>query len=164
MHIRDFKSSSLYACLVAAGMLPWFLVTRPLVGLAASLGAYLLLTAVMYVSSLAPSPVGAARLGLVAGLCVVPVALVALAPVDQLVGAALVVGGCRWWHLSWGRWWARMALEAGLGALAVTLALPFIGLGGGAGLALAVWGFFLAQGLFFLFERWLWDQEAITPG
>ena len=31
-------------------------------------------------------------------------------------------------------------------------------------LALAVWGFFLAQGLFFLFERWLWDQEAITPG
>jgi len=160
MRIEGFESGVLYAFVIAVGVVPYWSIANRLVGGGPAFGSYLLLAAVMYVSFLSPSVNVGARIGVLMGFMSVPVAVLATSPLEMAIGAALVVGFGRWQLMRWGPHLARLSLEVALGTIAISMVPLFIREGSATQLALALWGFFLMQSVFFLFERWLWGLES----
>jgi hypothetical protein len=145
-----FGRSLLFAALAALGFVPFALAFAPIGGAAGALGAYALLAAVAYASGLPATARQRVGVGLGAAAAAALVWLIAPTPREAAFAAAALVAVVRSGILRRGgslRAWAAEAFCA-LGSLGLARALlgpaPLDG-------ALAVWGFFLAQSLFFLF-------------
>jgi hypothetical protein len=146
---RTFSGGLLFAASAAAGVLPWLLVARPIIGSFGALALYLVASLAAYLAVIAPDGPRAARAAaasLLAGLALaasaesIAVLAVALALV-LAVGRSLV---------SDVRSPARAVLvEAALFAGGLSFA-RFLAAGPAFALVLAVWGFFLVQSLYFV--------------
>ena len=168
MTIDGYPAAVGFALVAAIGAAPAWAALAPAVGGVAAFGAYLLVASVLFVAFLAPGPVVASRVGLVAGGMGLVAAWVSRQPWELAICAGLIVGIGRWTLCQWGPFWARLALEACLMSMAILMVPLFVTEWSPVRVGMAIWGFFLVEGLYFLFERWLLSFEPppreATPG
>lgn len=147
MGANGFGRSLLFGALAGAGLLAGLVLLAPAVPPRALLGLALPALAVLYVMGIAPSP----RRGLAGGAlaAVLAAPLLLLGPAASAVGAAAVVSLCRSAFLYRARPLRALAVEGALGVAGLGLGHHLAG-PGAASWALAVWGYFLVQSLFFL--------------
>jgi hypothetical protein len=143
----SFVRSTLFAALAAAAAVPCLVLAGPVLGVRAALALYLVGVTVAYVAGLGPRRrfAVAAGVGGLGGL----LAAVAHAPGELVLGLAVMLGAVRS-GLLYRAAPARallteVALVGGGLLFARMLAEP-----SAFGVTLAVWGFFLVQGAFFL--------------
>ncbi len=138
-----------FGLVAALASIPWAMVLGPFFGHSWALAGYCLAAVALYVAVIARSwPRGVATGG-VAGLAAAAVAILATAPSEAILGAAMILAVARGGFLYRGKPARTVVLEAALilGGLlfARALAGPTLLSAG-----LAVWAFFLVQSLFFL--------------
>ena len=149
MRGNSFSGALALAALAALGSIPWTIVAGPLLGRFWAVAAFCLAAVVVYVTAIAPSWSRSAEIGALAGVLAVAVGVLAPWPSDAVVGAALILAVARSGFLYRSRPARGLAIEGVLafGGLlfASALARPTL-----LGTALAIWGFFLVQSLFFV--------------
>ena len=149
MRWNHFGGTLLFGAVAAAATLPWVEIVAPGLGLETALGSYAVLNVAIYLAGLAATPrqgFGAAAFAVLLGGLAFQVAS---SPREQLLVAALILGLLRSGLLYRAGFGRALLLEAVLlcGGLVVAARLFS---GTTASLALAVWGFFLVQSVFFL--------------
>jgi hypothetical protein len=149
MHRNRFAHSAGVAALAAAGYLPWMLLTAPIIGTPTARALYLVAATAFHAASLGAT----SRRGLTLGLFTVAIGLTIVAATDSLaelcLALAVLLGVIRSVFLFRTRPARALAMEIGL----LCGGLLFARFLAGASListALAIWGFFLVQSLFFL--------------
>jgi hypothetical protein len=146
---HTFSGGLLFAASAAAGVFPWLLVAAPIVGRFAALALYLVATLAAYLAAIAPDRprgVRVATAAVVAGLAFAASAS-SIAVLAVTLAAVLAVGRSVFLYV---RSPARAVLvEAALFAGGLSFA-RFLAGGPVFAVALAVWGFFLVQSLYFL--------------
>ncbi len=138
-----------FGAVAALGSIPWAMVLGPFFGRSWALAGYCLAVATLYVAVIARGWHRGFAAGAVAGLAAVAVAVLATTPTEAVLGAVAILAVARSGFLYRSKPARAVALEA-----AVTFGgLLFARLLAGTTLlssALAFWGFFLVQSLFFL--------------
>ncbi|MGI9430930.1 MAG: hypothetical protein ACR2PQ_01880 [Myxococcota bacterium] len=149
MNVRSFGGTLLFGIAAGVGFPGFSLLTAPLLGAAGAFQAWVALGAIAYAALLGigwrERIVGA----FTATAFVVPAALLAEGIVGLVAGAALAVAVARSYLLGTDRIARTVVIEAALAAFG----FAFVRSLGGAGLfpiALAIWGWFLVQSLYFL--------------
>jgi len=150
MRMGTFAGSLVYGFVAALAAVPYLMVTRPLFGTSTALASFYVAAAVAYVGLIAPGWSRGVRIGLLAAALGLGIVLLAPNPTVALAGTLVLVGLMRSGFLFRWKGPAR-ALVIELSVLGGGLALARVLDGEGAlGLALAVWGFFLVQSVYFL--------------
>ncbi len=149
MRWNGFGGSLVFAAVAAGALLVTFPLLAPVVGAAAALCLFSVGIAVVYLVGLAPSwrrGFGAAIVASVLGaiLLILPFGVPC-----TVAGAAGIVAVCRSGVLYRQRTLRALVAEAGLTAGGLALA-SFLAAGGLVSWALAAWGYFLVQSVFFL--------------
>ncbi len=146
MRARRFAESLLFALLAALGAIPWTLAAGAAVGRGRAEALYLLALAALYLVWIAPSWPQKLRSGVLAA---VAAAALAFVPVPAWAAAALLVAVGRSGLL----YRTKPARAVVTEAVLVGGGLAFAGWLAGPSLldaALAVWGFYLLQSVYFL--------------
>jgi hypothetical protein len=149
MRCNSFGRGVFFAVLAAAGLLPWVLLTRPVVGTWNAQALYLIGVTVCYVAGLKPPSAGALRVAVIAALAAGGAALAARTTSELAISLAAIVGIARSGFLY-------RAAPARAAVAEVTLLVSgllfarFLGGPDPVSTAFAVWGFLLVQSLFFL--------------
>lgn len=149
MRWRSFSGSLGFAAVAAAGFAPFALALRPILGGGWALATFAVLATAVYVAGLAATRrggLGAALLALLVGSAALGVLWT---PREVILAAALALGLCRSGVLYRAPFARAVALESLLLGGGLVLAAHLAG-GGLLSGCLAVWGFFLAQSVFFL--------------
>jgi hypothetical protein len=142
MRRGTFSSSLLFAAIAG-------LATVVYLSIGASPGAGAILLAVSYLVAIAPTTSRALRIGVLAGLLGLGVGLLVPGTEARLVAAAFLGGLLRSGFLYRSRPLRGLAIETFLLTTGLALAAVLNGYGP-LSTALAVWGFFLVQSLYFL--------------
>ncbi|UCE86816.1 MAG: hypothetical protein JSU66_03520 [Deltaproteobacteria bacterium] len=150
MRWNSFARSVGFAAVAAALAIPFVLLLGPWLGRDGAAAAYAIAISSVYLAGIAAGRRRAIAAAALAGLLGAVLYAVAASFVELAIGAALVLATLRSGLLYRARRPARaLALEACLGAGGLLLA-RFLADASLAGFALAVWGFFLVQSVFFL--------------
>ena len=150
MRARKFSSSLIFAAIAGLVAVPYLLVALPAFGLIRTLSIGSIVGVAAYIVALSPSLVRGLRYG--ALTLAVGVGLFALAPgVVVLFGSATLLGIVRSGLLYRAKIGRALAIEGMLFLLATSVAQLLAG-SAVQSYGLAVWGFFLVQSAFFLFE------------
>lgn len=149
MRCNTFARSALFAAVAAAAWPPWVFVVAPLLGVWNARALYLVGVTAVYLAGLSPQARRPSPVALVTVLVAGVVALIARTTAELAIGLAAILGIAR------SAFFYRAA-PARAAATEVTLlvgGLVFARFLAGVSLlatALALWGFFLVQSLFFL--------------
>jgi hypothetical protein len=149
MRSNGFARSLLFALVAAAGVVPWMLVVRPILGSYAALALYLVGTMAAYLGGLAPDlqrRIGAALAATLAGLAVAVLAR-SVAEVALGLGTILAVGRSAFLYRAPA---ARAVVVEVLLVGGGLLFARFLAGHSAAALVFAIWSFFLVQSLYFL--------------
>ncbi len=146
---NTFARSALFAAMAAAGWLSWVLVVAPVLGIGNARTLYLVGVTAVYVAGLSPQrrrPLPAALATFLIGAVV---ALIARTTAELAIGLAAILGIARSGFFYRAAPARAAATEVTLlvGGLLFARFLVAVSL---AATALALWGFFLVQSLFFL--------------
>jgi hypothetical protein len=159
MRWNTFLRSTLFAAMSAAAYGPFVTIVGPLLGLRSAAGLYAVALATCYVAGLAAT--GRRRLVSAGAIAMLGLGLVVwrLPPSEVAVSLAVMLGVVRSRVLYRARRSRGLVIEAalvggGLWFAAFLMASPVLSI------ALAIWGFFLVQGLFFLVGRTLRGASA----
>ncbi len=138
-----------FGALAALASIPWTMVLGPFVGQSWALAGFCLGAAALYAAVLTATWARGVAVAVLTGLAAAAVAILATAPSEAILGAAMILAVARGGFLYRGKPARTVVLEAALilGGLlfARALAGPTLLSAG-----LAVWAFFLVQSLFFL--------------
>jgi len=149
MRWNSFGRSVAFAAVGAAGVIPWVVLARPLVGADAALAGYLVLVTAGYLAGLAPQRGQSVAAFVVAALVGCGLAAVARSWTELTLGLAAVLATGRSGFL----YRAPVARAAVIEAIVVGTGLLFARFLAGPSpraLMLALWGFLLVQSVFFL--------------
>ncbi len=153
MRLGTFSGSLLFAVLSGLASTAYLVTGNP-----SGVGAIGL--AVLYLVAIAPSSSRALRIGTLAGVLGLALGLLAPSAEASVVGAAFLVGVLRSGFVYRSRPWRGLAIETLLLSGGFVLATILNGYGP-LDTALAVWGFFLVQSLYFLIGGV--EHRAATP-
>ena len=142
MRLGTFSAGLLFAALAGLASVAYLLT-------GSSPGAGAIALSVGYLVAIAPSPSRALRIGILAGLLGLAIALVVSSTEARTVAAAFLVGVLRSGFLYRSRPLRGLTIESLLLTVGFVLAASLNG-DGPFHTALAVWGFFLVQSLHFL--------------
>ena len=146
---NSFARSVGFAVLAAAGLLPWLLMVRPIVGTWNAQVLYLVGVTVCYIASLKPLSASVLRVAVTAALAAGTAALAARTTSELAISLAAIVGIARSGFL-YRAAPARAALLEAMLLVGGLLFARFLSGPDAASVALALWGFLLVQSLFFL--------------
>jgi hypothetical protein len=149
MRLGTFAGSLVYAAISALVAIPYLMAARPILGSSIAWSSCCVAMVVGYLIAIAPSWARGIRIGLLAG--VFGLGIVVLAPSTSVAVLACMVllGLMRSGFLL--RTKPARALVTETGLLAAGLAMAYVLAGWGVlSIALAIWGFFLVQSLYFL--------------
>lgn len=149
MRCNSFARSALFGAGAAAAWLPWVLVVAPLLGVWNARAVFLVGVTTVYLAGLSPQGRRPLPAALVIFLIAAVVALVAHTAAELAIGLAAILGIAR----SGFFYRAAPARAAATEVILLLGGLVFARFLAGASLtatALALWGFFLVQSLFFL--------------
>jgi len=149
MRCNTFARSALFAAVAATGWLSWVLVVAPLLGVWNARAVYLVGVTAVYVAGLSPQSRRQLPVALATLLVAAVVALIAHTTAELAIGLAAILGIARSGLLYRAGPARAVATEATLllGGLVFARFLAAISL---PATALALWGFFLVQSLFFI--------------
>lgn len=149
MRGNSFLGALALGIVAALGSIPWTMVWGMFFGHFWAAAGYCLAAAVVYVVAIAPSWSRGFRIGALAGLLAVAFGVLAPWPAEAVAGAVLILAVARSGFLYRSKPARALAIE---GLLAFGGLLFAYALAGPAplGTALAIWGFFLVQSLFFV--------------
>ncbi|MBW2273981.1 MAG: hypothetical protein JRG96_11970 [Deltaproteobacteria bacterium] len=149
MRWNSFAGTLVFGAVCAALLPAAWLLLGPVMGRDEAAALYLAAAGTLYAAGLAPSPRRSIWVGCVMGGLSLLLLVVARDLVEVAAGMALLLAGFRCCSLHRSGGTRTLAVEAVLGlgglALAGLLAGP-----GPVGIALALWGYFLVQAVFFL--------------
>ena len=149
MRWNTFGRSVAFAAIGAAGVIPWLVLARPLVGADSALAGYLVLVTAGYLAGLAPQRRQSLAALLIATLVGCALATVARSWTELTLGLAAVLATGRSAFL----YRASSARAAVIEAVLVGTGLLFARFLAGPSpraLMLALWGFLLVQSVYFL--------------
>jgi len=149
MRWNGFAASALFAACAALGWFAALALGAPLVGARRVLVLYLVMITATYAAGLAPRDRSRLATGLVTGALGLGVALLAHGLVDLVLGLGVVLAVARGVWLYRTRPARAIATEVVLIGGGLVFA-RFLGGSGPLAIALAIWGFFLVQSVFFL--------------
>ena len=149
MRCNTFARSALFAAVAAAGWLSWVLVVAPLLGVWNARAVYLVGVTAVYVAGLSTQSKRRLPVALATLLVAAVVALIAHTTAELAIGLAAILGIARSGLLYRAAPARALATEVSLllGGLVFARFLAAVSL---PATALALWGFFLVQSLFFL--------------
>ena len=146
---NSFGGSILFAAAAGAGSLVATTILGPILGVSSVVSGYAVATATLFAIGIAPGRAGAVAAGALASVLGALLLLLPIGVHATVAGAAAIVAVCRSGLLYRSRPLRAILLEAAL--LVAGLGLAQLAMGRGvASLALATWGYFLVQSLFFL--------------
>jgi len=146
---NSFGGSILFAAAAGAGLLVAVLVFGPVLGVSSVVAGFAVAAATVFAIGIAPNRRGAAAAGALASVLGALLLLLPIGVHATVAGAAAVVALCRSGLLYRSRPWRAILVETALLVAGLGLAQLVAGWGV-ASLALAAWGYFLVQSLFFL--------------
>jgi hypothetical protein len=149
MRGHSFPGSLLFAVVAALGAVAWILAARPFFGTPMATALYAILVVLVYVVAIADSWSRGVRIALLAGAVMAVLALALRTPAGLLVGAAATLALTRSGFLYRSKPARALLVEVALVVGGLLFARALLG-PSPLGLALAVWGFFLIQSIFFL--------------
>jgi hypothetical protein len=165
MRLGTFAGSLIVAAASALGAIPYLMVARPILGATTAWSTCCVAITVCYLISIAPNPARGIRIGLLAG--VFGLGIVVFSPSFSVtaLGCAVLLGVIRSGFVFRAEPARALLIEGGLlaGGLALANVLSGVGV---LSIAMAVWGFFLVQSLFFLLGgvgRRAEREEGIDP-
>jgi hypothetical protein len=149
MRCNSFARSALFGAVAAAAWLPWVLVVAPLLGVWNARALYLVGVTAVYAAGLSPQGKRPLPVALATFPVAAVVALVAHTTAELAIGLATILGVARSGFFYRAAPARAVATEVTLllGGLVFARFLAGVSL---TATALALWGFFLVQSLFFL--------------
>jgi hypothetical protein len=146
---NSFGGSILFAAVAGAGLLVAITVLGPILGVSSVVSGYAVGAAILYAIGIASNRRDRAAAGALASVLGMLLLLLPIGAHATVAGAAAIVATCRSGLLYRSRPLRAILLESAL--LVAGLGLAQLAMGRGvASLALAAWGYFLVQSLFFL--------------
>jgi len=146
---NTFARSALFAAVAAAGWLPWVLLVAPILGVWNARTLYLVAVTGVYVAGLSPQRRRPLPVALATFLVATVVALIARTTAELAIGLAAILGIARsgFFYRAAPARAAATELILLVGGLVFARFLAAVSL---PATALALWGFFLVQSVFFL--------------
>ncbi len=165
MRLGTFSGSLIVAAVSALCAIPYLMVARPILGAATAWSTCCVAIAVGYLITIAPNPARGIRIGLLAGAFGLGIVFFSPGLSVTALGCAVLLGVMRSGFVFRAEPARALLIEGGL--LAAGLALANVLAGAGVlSLAMAIWGFFLVQSLYFLLGgvgRRAEGEEGIDP-
>jgi len=149
MHCRTFCRSLIFAALAAALYLPVAVFVPMILGWKLTMFGYVAFVTGAYVAGIAPTLSRGVRLGALASILVLVGSLWVRGPWSLFVAATIAIAVCRAGFLYTSKPGRALLAEVVIGTGALWLAEHLL-TSVGAGVALALWGFFLVQSCYFL--------------
>lgn len=146
---NTFARSALFAAVAAVAWLSWVLVVAPVLGVLNARAVYLVAITALYVAGLSPQGRRPIRAALATFLVATVVALIARTTAELAIGLAAILGIARsgFFYRAAPARAAATELILLVGGLVFARFLAAVSL---PATALALWGFFLVQSVFFL--------------
>lgn len=162
MRMGTFSGSLAFGALAALGATAFLVATRPLLGGSVAWSVYCTAVAVVYLVAIAPDRSRGLRIGCLAGALGLVSLLVAPNSMVAVLGAVLLLGLMRSGFVFRAKPGRALVVELGLlsGGLVLANALADTG---SLGPALAMWGFFLVQSVYFLIGG-IGTRSGPSPG
>jgi hypothetical protein len=149
MRMGTFSGSLAFGAVAALGAVAFLVATRPVLGGPLALSIYCVALTVLYLVAMAPSPSRGIRIGLVAGALAAAILVVAPSSTVSVLAAVVILGLLRSGFLFRSKAGRALLVELSLLAGGLLLANALAD-STSLGMAMAIWGFFLVQSLYFL--------------
>jgi hypothetical protein len=149
MRMGNFSGSLLFGAVAALGSVAFMVAMRSLLGASLALSTYCVASAVLYLVAMAPNWSRGIRIGFLAAVLGGATLVFAPSATVAVLGATVVLGLMRSGFLFRARPGRALTVELSLLGGGLLLANALAG-AGSLGLAMAIWGFFLVQSVYFL--------------